>query len=195
MKEFHINREGYKRIIDENNLIFPYPDINGDITSCVGHNMKYDFNKHPWISAKTGKYLSDNQKISEQQKLLNSSTNLKPELYKNVSDARVTQDYCNKLYENDIKQRWFQLAKSIPNWLDMSPEMQAATMDVHFTGNMQPKNSWPLAKKYAKEFNKLKYCENLQRDEYNKKTGMYRPDISIRNNWVDKMCNQGQFYK
>ncbi|MBQ8482632.1 MAG: hypothetical protein IJ532_08920 [Alphaproteobacteria bacterium] len=189
LRDFHILQEGYKRTIDDNGMVFPYPDINGDITGCIGHNMKNDFNTHPCISVKTGQSMNPSQISSEEKALLNMPRNLKPELYATKTDARLPQEYCENLYDQDIKNRWQTLNKAIPNWQQMSPEIQAATMDVHYTGNMEPENKWTIAKGAAQKMKQDDYCDNLHRDDTK------RRDIIARNKWVRDMCLRGKFYK
>ncbi len=189
LRNFHILQEGYERTIDDNGMVFPYPDINGDITGCIGHNMKNDFNTHPWIDVTSGQSLSKSQMLSAEKKLKSLPTNFKPELYATETNARLPQEYCSDLYNEDIESRWNTLNKVITNWLYMSPEMQAATMDVHFTGNMEPKDSWMLAKRAAEKMNKRDYCDNLHRLDKR------RDDIKRRNQWVSDMCMKGKFYR
>lgn len=189
LRNFHILQEGYERTIDDNGMVFPYPDINGDITGCIGHNMKNDFNTHPWIDVTSGQSLSKSQMLSAEKKLKSLPTNFKPELYATETNARLSQEYCSDLYNEDIESRWNTLNKVITNWLHMSPEMQAATMDVHFTGNMEPKDSWMLAKRAAEKMNKRDYCDNLHRLDKR------RDDIKRRNQWVSDMCMKGKFYR
>ena len=189
LRDFQILQEGYKRTIDDGGMVFPYLDINGDITGCIGHNMKNDFNTHPWVSVKTGQPMNSSQISSEKETLLNMPRNLKPELYVKKTDTRLPQDYCENLYDQDIKNRWQTLNKVIPNWQQMSPEIQAATMDVHYTGNMEPKNKWTIAKSAARKAKQDDYCDNLHRDDTN------RRDIIARNKWVRDMCLRGKFYK
>ena len=189
LRNFHILQEGYERTIDDNGMVFPYPDINGDITGCIGHNMKNDFNTHPWIDVTSGQSLSKLQMLSAEKKLKSLPTNFKSELYATETNARLPQEYCSDLYNEDIASRWNTLNKVITNWLHMSPEMQAATMDVHFTGNMEPKDSWMLAKRAAEKMNKRDYCDNLHRLDKR------RDDIKRRNQWVSDMCMKGKFYR
>jgi hypothetical protein len=151
--------------------------------------MKNDFNTHPWVDTVSKKPMNSLQISDEKNKLQNMSTSLKPELYAAKTNARLQQDYCNNLYNQDIESRWYTLDSVIPNWSYMSPEMQAATMDVHFTGNMEPKNSWTLAKGAAKRLDNRDYCDNLHRDDKD------RDDIKERNKWVSDMCAKGRFYK
>jgi len=190
LHQLHIEAEGYNRTIDENGLVFPYPDINRDITGCVGHNMKDDFTSHPWIDINnSNQFMAPDKIVGTEEILKNIRTDLKPELYAQKIDARLPQKYCEDLYNKDIKSRWDKLSNVIPNWSSMSPEMQAATMDVHYTGNMAPSNKWTSAKQAATNKNEEEYCENLHRKD------VKRPDVTKRNKWVADMCKKGRFFK
>ena len=98
----------------------------------------------------------------------------------------LPKGYVDYLFELDMASRLRELKRGSPNFEKMSPDMQIALMEPHFTSNILP---WPKLREAAKNMDKEGVCKELHRDE----TG--RPDLVDRNKWVYEQCMKGYFNK
>ena len=174
---------------------YPYLDTAGYITTCKGKNID-DYNT--FINTN---WLYDNRLATEQEKILAYNTLKKmpygkkynSDTFQDDTNLRLSEDYCQELYEDDLLKNYIQLQRSIPNYNKMPFPTQLAILETHYnTGSLTDKNKWPSLHKYANEYNQSKVCENLRRSTYDR-NGNLISNMPQRNAWAYDYCMKEPF--
>ena len=175
--------------------LYPYLDINGNITFGYGHAVFDDktFKSHPW-----GKYMNDkfapvtdpkeiDDALNQLKKHPNSnSKNLAAESYEKVTDLRLPKKYISELLDKDIAEKEKILKRRYKNWDRLSPQIKMAMLELAFNvGSLASWKNLGISIEHMDELNNINYiCGNLKRTENTQKD-------KDRNKWGLKKCGEG----
>lgn len=170
---------------------WPYLDTLGKPAVCTGHLIN-NYSSYPWIIDNSPATSSEiDREAVKLERLIpaqKNGANRLAESYQDETDLRLSEEYCNRLLQQDILSRWLELQQKFPNFNHMSPNMQQALFSAHYQSNiLSPK--WKNLKKAARSMNQEDICHNLNRDST---TGT---GISSRNRRETALCLQGYFIK
>ena len=179
------------------NILYPYPDTVGNATVCRGFNVQDEkvFYEQPFFIDGLNRpaTLQEKKEGYKNLSLAPYGQTLDADEFKNTTNLRLSEEYCNQIFPQLVRYFYKQLQKSLPNFDRLPVPAQKAILETQFhAGNLNNAKKWPLLHKALQEMNQEEVCKNIHRKEYDENGEPILNTIK-RNKWAYENCMSEPF--